>query len=226
MSDEVEVGEVEVGNGEVKNKKSFYQWFIHVVQPKIYGFGATIVLVGTMFKLLNLNGGAVMLGVGLTTEAIIFFISAFEPPAKTFDWSRVFPELDEDYTGPRSGYNNGLVNNGGSKDSLSELLCGTGVSEDVIRKLGVGLSRLSEVSSQLGILGGSVVNIDKFSESLSRLDGTLARLESCVGNVIDNINSVSNKSKSLDLKMGEFGENISSLNSVFGGIIRALNNKE
>lgn len=225
MSDEVEVrdGEVEVGDDEVKKKKSFYQWFIHDVQPKVYGFGATIVLVGTMFKLLNLNGGAIMLGVGLTTEALIFFISAFEPPAKTFDWSRVFPELDENYTGPKS---NGLVSNGGSKDSLSELLCGAGVSEDVIRKLGIGLSRLSEISSQLVVLGGSVVNIDKFSESLSRLNDALNRLESCVGNVVDNINSVSDRSKSLDLKMGEFGENISSLNSVFGGIRRALNNKE
>ena len=37
-----------------------------------------------------------MIGVGLTTEAIIFFLSAFEPGAKEVDWAKVYPELDEE----------------------------------------------------------------------------------------------------------------------------------
>jgi gliding motility-associated protein GldL len=38
-----------------------------------------------------------MLTIGLMTEAFIFFISAFEPPMELPDWTKVYPELREDY---------------------------------------------------------------------------------------------------------------------------------
>ena len=70
-----------------------------VIMPKVYGFGAAVVIAGAMFKLLNWPGGALMLGLGLTVEAIIFILSAFEPAPKEVDWTRVYPELKEDYQG-------------------------------------------------------------------------------------------------------------------------------
>ena len=72
--------------------------FFRIVVPKIYAIGAAVVIFGAMFKILHLPGAGLMLGVGLTTEAIIFFINAFEPPARDLDWSRVYPELGENYT--------------------------------------------------------------------------------------------------------------------------------
>ena len=62
-----------------------------------YGLGASIVIIGALFKILHwelgpLNGN-VLLAVGLITEAIIFAISAFEPVDDDLDWSLVYPEL-------------------------------------------------------------------------------------------------------------------------------------
>ena len=45
---------------------------------KLYGIGAAIVILGALFKILHLKGADQMLIIGLTTEAVIFFISAFE----------------------------------------------------------------------------------------------------------------------------------------------------
>ena len=42
--------------------------------PKIYGIGAAVVIMGAMFKILHYPGADVMLMLGLTTEAIIFFL--------------------------------------------------------------------------------------------------------------------------------------------------------
>ena len=60
---------------------------------KLYGIGASVVILGAMFKILHWPGADIMLTVGLTTEAVIFFISAFEKPHADYDWSLVYPEL-------------------------------------------------------------------------------------------------------------------------------------
>ena len=60
---------------------------------KLYGFGAAIVIIGAMFKIMHWPGAGPMLVVGLSTEAVIFFFSAFEPPHEEVDWSLVYPEL-------------------------------------------------------------------------------------------------------------------------------------
>ena len=46
---------------------------------KLYGWGASIVILGALFKINHYPGADIMLIVGLGTEAIIFFFSAFEP---------------------------------------------------------------------------------------------------------------------------------------------------
>lgn len=59
----------------------------------LYGWGASIVLTGALFKLQHWTGAGIMLTVGMLTEAIIFFFSAFEPIVEEVDWSIVYPEL-------------------------------------------------------------------------------------------------------------------------------------
>src|SRR5680860_205778 len=62
-----------------------------------YGLGASVVIIGALFKILHweigpLTGG-LLLAVGLITEALIFAISAFEPVDDELDWALVYPEL-------------------------------------------------------------------------------------------------------------------------------------
>ena len=58
-----------------------------------YGFGASIAILGTLFKILHLDGANIMLAVGLGTEVLMFAISAFEPPFRNYHWESVFPIL-------------------------------------------------------------------------------------------------------------------------------------
>jgi len=98
-----------------------------------YGLGASIVIIGALFKILHwelgpLNGG-VLLAIGLITEALIFAISAFEPVEDEYDWSLVYPEL-------AGGESNGIVSNElaevkQAESSLSAKL------DDMLREAGV-----------------------------------------------------------------------------------------
>lgn len=80
-----------------------------LLSPKVmnfaYGMGAAIVIIGALFKIAHFEfgplTGTVMLTIGLVTEALIFAISAFEPPAKEIDWSLVYPELAGGEAKPR-----------------------------------------------------------------------------------------------------------------------------
>jgi len=68
-----------------------YGWknFIH----KLYSWGASVVLVGALFKITHWPGATVMLTIGLLTEAFIFLMSGIEPPHEEIDWTLVYPEL-------------------------------------------------------------------------------------------------------------------------------------
>ena len=70
------------------------------IMPKVYGIGAAVVIVGALFKILHWAGANEMLMIGLFTEAAIFFLSAFEPKHPEPDWSKVYPELAEDWEEP------------------------------------------------------------------------------------------------------------------------------
>ena len=59
-----------------------------------YSWGASIVILGALFKLTHLSGGNAMLFIGMGTEVVVFFLSAFDRP---FDKNEVGKELPPDY---------------------------------------------------------------------------------------------------------------------------------
>ena len=69
------------------------KWY-KVMMPKLYGWGASLVIIGALFKIEHWQYASLFLTIGLSTEAIIFFFSAFEKnPDPDPDWSLVYPEL-------------------------------------------------------------------------------------------------------------------------------------
>jgi gliding motility-associated protein GldL len=62
----------------------------------LYAWGASVVIIGALFKILHLPGANEMLIVGLGTEAAVFFVSGLEPlpeEERHWDWAKVFPQL-------------------------------------------------------------------------------------------------------------------------------------
>lgn len=59
-----------------------------------YSWGASIVILGALFKLTHLPGGNFMLFIGMGTEVVVFFLSAFDRP---FDKDEIGKELPRDY---------------------------------------------------------------------------------------------------------------------------------
>jgi len=111
---------------------------------KLYGIGASIVIIGALFKINHYPGANLMLIIGLGTESIIFFFSAFEPLHVEYDWSLVYPELggmvDEDQ---KKGKKTSVT------QELDRMLADAKIGPDLINSLGNGLRNLTETASSL-----------------------------------------------------------------------------
>ena len=64
----------------------------------IYGFGAAVILVGSMFKFIGWDYANELFIAGLAIEAVVFIISAFERKVdeKEYHWENVFPQLEQE----------------------------------------------------------------------------------------------------------------------------------
>lgn len=82
-----------------------------------YSIGAAVVIWGALFKILHLPGGSLLLSIGMGTEVLMFVLSAFDTPPKSYHWEEVFPVLNSKNPEDRpdfSGGGGGTVIIGGS----------------------------------------------------------------------------------------------------------------
>ena len=69
-----------------------------------YSIGAAVVIWGALFKILHLPGGSLLLSIGMGTEVLMFILSAFDTPPKTYHWEEVFPVLNSKNPEERPDY--------------------------------------------------------------------------------------------------------------------------
>lgn len=114
---------------------------------KLYGWGASVVIIGALFKINHYPYANEFLIVGLGTEAIIFFFSAFEPPYVEPDWSLVYPELGGLYHGDESVPE--IKKGKKPTQELDDLLKQSNIDKQLIDRLGDGLRKLSDNTAKL-----------------------------------------------------------------------------
>jgi DNA anti-recombination protein RmuC len=141
----------------------------------VYGWGASIVLIGALFKIEHLKGASIMLMVGLLTEAFIFFVSAFEPPHEEYDWSLVYPELagiDESIeVEDRSA---AVASKKTALERFDAMIESAEISPELFERLGDGLRNMSQTAEKLHDVSDATVatnnyvaNFEKASEKVN-----------------------------------------------------------
>ncbi len=127
--------------GNIFIRGTYYKKFL----ARLYGWGASLVILGALFKINHYPYADEMLLVGLGTEAIIFFVSAFEPPHVEVNWGLVYPELADSY----NGYGIDEESNKNYSQQLDTLLKDANVDAQLIDSLAVGLRNLSDSTTKI-----------------------------------------------------------------------------
>ena len=179
----------------MSKKGGFQELLFSTIMPKVYGIGAAIVIVGAMFKILHLPGAGVMLGIGLTTEAIIFLLSAFEPTHRETDWSKVYPELADDYDGPAAPRRVATGNNTGVSASMDKMMADANVGPELIKSLGDGMRKLSDSAQKMAGLGDAALVTNEYAKNVKTASTTLVEMNRTYASSIQSIGAMAEASK-------------------------------
>jgi gliding motility-associated protein GldL len=135
---------------------------------KLYGIGASVVIIGAMFKINHWSGGAFVITLGLTTEAIIFFFSAFEPLHEELDWTLVYPELAgmSDPDEIENFKESAMLGGDRPIERIEDILSQSGVDNDALKKLGAGFTKLSQTANELSEISQATVATKEFITNL------------------------------------------------------------
>ncbi len=202
-------------------------WY-KLMMPKLYGWGAAVVILGALFKIEHLPGASYMLMAGLGMEAIIFFFSAFEKPHVEPDWSLVYPELaymedpnsmkkpaqQLDEALERAKIDNELI------ESLNEGLRSFGESARQLNETVTAASGISEYNSQIqeGVKNMNALN------SLYELQLQASNQQMEATNLfLQNLQSSVEDSKKFQLQVSSLAENLEQLNTVYANMLNAMN---
>lgn len=199
------------------NSNSFSAKFYTSIMPKVYGIGAAIVILGAMFKILDWQGANWMIGIGLTTEAIIFFLSAFEPSQKELDWSKVYPELAGDAPGAQRVVRASAAGDNTSQ-KLDEMLANAKVGPELIESLGKGMQNLATSAQKMGNLADAAVATNEYATNVKTAAKTLVDMNASYSKTaaaLTEMSSASQDAKAYHTQVVTVTKNLSALNSVY-----------
>lgn len=141
----------------------------------LYGMGAAVVIVGALFKILHLPGANLMLIAGMSTEAVIFTLSSFEPPHKEWDWSLVYPEL-AGMVETTDGEGENAISKDPLTAKLDKMLEEANISSELIDRLGQGMQNLADSANSMNNMANVTAATDKFVSNLDGVAGQAGKL--------------------------------------------------
>jgi len=152
----------------------------------IYGVGAAIVILGALFKLQHWPFANAMLIVGLSAEAIIFTISAFDPPTiHEIDWSKVYPQLAP---GGKSG---------SPTANMDAMMKDAKIEPELLRSVGIGLKKLAEQTKHVNDLADASVATKDYTESIKGASESLKSVNTSYGTISSAAKDMASSSSNL-----------------------------
>jgi gliding motility-associated protein GldL len=203
-------------------KGGFLETFEFGIMPKIYGFGAAIVIVGALFKIMHWPFAGPMLVVGLGTEALIFAFSAFLPVHKEADWSKVYPQLADDYYGEEEE-----ASGTGVTKKLDEMLDESGISQDVLNRLGAGFNNLNQTVSSMSDLTNAAVASNEYAENVKVASKSILEMNKSYSKTVDAMSEMANASqdaREYHAQVQNITKNLGALNAVYEMELQDANN--
>lgn len=182
--------------GKYRRYKNIIEMFLSSEKGKrvlnfCYSWGASVVIIGALFKLLHLPYANQILFVAMITEAAVFFISAFERPNDEYHWEDVFPVLKSKNPLDRPDFSKGSEANGGNGIQVGGVVMNMGndmssntsavsgaaaaaslglnVTEEDTRNLSDSIKKLSGAAEQISKMAELTEATQKYLEQLSSM---------------------------------------------------------
>lgn len=190
---------------------------------KLYGWGASVVIIGALFKINHWPGGTIMLIIGMGIEAVIFFLSAFEPLHVEWDWSLVHPELagmiedDKKEKKAEKKQKNLPVT-----QQLDNMLAEAKIGPELIESLGKGMQNLADNANALTGMTSATAATDKFVSQMDNAANAANDLSEAYRRTAESVNADANLSSTYSESLKEATANVTKLSTIYAETAETL----
>ncbi|MBS1773551.1 MAG: gliding motility protein GldL [Bacteroidetes bacterium] len=200
------------------------------IKNLIIGFGASVVLLGALFKIQHWNGAGPMLTAGMLTEAFIFAMLGLLPPHKDYYWERFYPNIDENphveayRKGTTFDSAAGKISPGASLDKMMEDAMLTPAN---IRKLGENFQRFGVVVEQIKDISDVTAATGEYSQSAREAASALGEMKNTfvgASNTMASFNNAADDTAKFHEQVVVLSRNLGSLNQIYEVELQDANN--
>ncbi len=218
----------------------------------VYSAGASVVIIGALFKILHWPGASQVLMIGMFTEAFLFLIGTLEHPHPEFHWENVFPQLLEYGTKPElleekshqprptllgAGTAEGPQTIGtmttttrpAASEPVSSAKVPTLKDED-LKALKDGIADLAKTATQFAELGKVAQTGVKLGEKLAAAEvatesyaTATASLAQSYARVSGDMQNIAEETKAYKAGVEQVGKSIAALNTVYELQLQSVN---
>jgi gliding motility-associated protein GldL len=213
------------------SKMSTHEYIYLYIVPKITTVGAGVVILGALFKIMHYEGAGLMLFVGMMTEAVIFFLGAFEPihpDAPRPDWGKIYPQLNDPNYEPKEK----IVIPGGSgstavatrdesvatKLAALEAQIANTITPDKIQNLGKGMQDLADNVAKMTNLTDASVATSEYAKNVKQASMAIVEMNKSYSTTVSAMAEMANASKdakAYHAQVQALTKNLTELNAVY-----------
>ncbi|GAA4462008.1 gliding motility protein GldL [Nemorincola caseinilytica] len=119
------------------------------VKNLIIGLGASVVLLGALFKIQHWPGGSIMLTAGMSVEAFIFAMLGILPPHADYYWERFYPDITKNPHVEAHEKNANAIKKESPAKALDKMLEDSQVNPTIIKRLGENFQKFGNTVEQM-----------------------------------------------------------------------------
>jgi len=184
-------------------------------------WGASIVIIGALFKILHIGGivGSYMIGLGLGIEAILFFLTGFFPPEPEPAWERVYPELKSDFKGELpTASARPVAATAPNTAALDKMLSDAKIGPELIESLGTGLRTFGDKVATISNVADASTATNEFTGKIKTASAGFDNLSASFDKATANLKAMGEStvdSQAYHDQVNNLAKNLSALNAVY-----------
>jgi len=184
----------------------------------VVSWGATVVIIGLLFKIRHLPNGDLFITIGLGAEAALFFILGFQRDEVEIDWTKAYPELAHDFAGELPKPSQKSVGGVSSTAALDKMLEDAKIGPELIASLGDGLRTFGDKVNSISMVADAGTATTEFTAKVKGATASYDKLSNAFEKASVNLSEMANSnvdSKAYHDQVNNLAKNLSALNAVY-----------
>lgn len=196
----------------------------------IIGLGASVVLLGALFKIQHWPGGSIMLTAGMSTEVFLFALLGLLPPHADYYWERFYPDITKS---PHldEGHGHGKKEVGGKKESpaksLDQMMEDASITPATIKRLGDNFQKFGQTVEQMKDITNVTAATGKYSQSATEAADALGKMKDTflgAAKTMGAFNSAADDTAKFHDQVKVLSKNLGTLNQIYEVELTDANN--